>query len=127
MAFLLVVDDERALRAGLRAVLERNGHSVMEAENGNEALLLCLSKSFDLVVSDLLMPECDGLEMLMALRKVPSRPRIAVMTGAARKGPFNQLQTARSLGADVVLQKPFSGDQLLAAIDPLISLRSMPR
>jgi CheY-like chemotaxis protein len=119
MASMLVVDDEGALRGAIRAVLERCGHSVMEAENGRKALLLCQSRSFDVVVADLLMPDCDGIELLMALRKVPSRPLIAVMTGAWAQGPFNQLEIARSLGAAVALQKPFTGRQFLAAIDPL--------
>lgn len=105
----LVVDDEWAVRALLRDVLEDQGHRVTEAENGIHAERALDSGSFDLVVTDLVMPERDGLETLRLIKaRFPELPVVVASTAA------NDilLRCARMMGASGVLVKPFRREDI---------------
>jgi len=97
------------------------GHTVTEAGDGRAALKLFDQARPDLVITDIVMPTMEGLEVLMELRKRPPPVKIIAMSGGSRKSAADYLDTARLMGAAKVLTKPFSTDVLLAAIDELLA------
>jgi CheY-like chemotaxis protein len=111
----LVIDDEPAVRDMLRAVLAAAGHEVFEAADGAEALRLLEGQPADLVFCDLLMPGMDGLEAIPRIRRMLPPARIVAMCGGGNYNLGNLLNVALLLGAAVALDKPFGGDQALAA------------
>jgi DNA-binding NtrC family response regulator len=113
VARILVVDDDDAMRAIVEHPLRRQGHDVVGATNGAHALRLLGESSFDLVITDLVMPEVEGLELVRALRNRVPRPRIIAMSGAGHGGPVDYLVVARTLGATATLAKPFTQQALL--------------
>jgi CheY-like chemotaxis protein len=113
---ILVVDDEPAILAAVRVVLEAAGFEVSEAPDGLAALRLCRTQSVDLVLCDVFMPNQDGLETISVLRQQYPSVKIVAMTGGGSVWTSGLLATAQKLGALAVLQKPFTGKQLLAVI-----------
>lgn len=116
MARILLVDDEPLLRETLKIALQAAGHVVSVAQNGTAALALLADQSFDVIVTDVLMPETDGLEMIMRVRKESGNVRILAMSGGGRTRNMDMLDFARSFGADAVLAKPFLPKQLISAV-----------
>lgn len=113
---ILVVDDNEGARDFVTVALQRTGHEVLAACNGNEALAVAAETAIDLVISDVLMPECDGIELLRALRKLrPSLPVIAI-SGGSPNFDIDFLRLARTLGAVATISKPFMPADLEAAI-----------
>ena len=113
---ILVVDDEPAILAAVRVVLEAAGFEVSDAPDGVAALRLCRTQSVDLVLCDVFMPNQDGLETISALRQQNPSVKIVAMSGGGSVWTSGLLATAQQLGASAVLHKPFSGKQLLAVI-----------
>ena len=120
MAFVLLVDDDDQFRNMLQSMLERLGHSVAIARNGNEALVRYAERSPDLVITDLIMPDKEGLELIRELRQQSRDLPIIAMSGGGRTKPAIYLKMAGSLGARAVLTKPFTFRQLTAAISDAI-------
>jgi len=119
-ARILVADDEPGVRGFLRTSLEQGGYEVIEAPNGKRALDEARAGRADLVITDLVMPEQEGIETIQALRRdVPDIGIIAV--SGAFGGRF--LDVARKLGADAVLSKPVSADLLLAKVAEVLKSR----
>lgn len=115
MVSVLLVDDDTVLRRMLRLALEAEGHKIQEAGDGAEALDLFRRGSYDIVVTDILMPETDGLELLIAVRReAPERPVIAISTSGQRKLDM-MLSVAAKLGA-TTLEKPFAPSDLAEAV-----------
>ena len=112
MARLLIVDDEEAARIILGKVLERAGHEVEFASNGEEAIQVYVRSTFDLVVTDLHMPEGDGLKFIKAL--IATLPE-AVIIAVSGKGP-ELLAEAESQGVLAAFSKPIDPNELLEAI-----------
>jgi DNA-binding response OmpR family regulator len=120
MARILVIDDERLVRTSIEAVLSVKGHSVTLAADGREGLTQINKSEFDLIITDLVMPEMEGIETILEIRKKSSNLRIlAISGGGLRIGNF--LGVAAELGADEVLKKPFTNAELLAAVDRLVA------
>jgi DNA-binding response OmpR family regulator len=113
---ILVADDEPAILAAVRVVLEAAGFEVSEAPDGLAALRLCRAQSVDLVLCDVFMPNQDGLETISALRQQNPSVKIVAMSGGGSVWTSGLLATAQQLGASAVLHKPFAGKQLLAVI-----------
>ncbi|HSA63710.1 MAG TPA: response regulator [Nitrospira sp.] len=113
MAKILVIDDERPIRSLLRAALEGDDHQVLEAANGRLGLELYREWSADLIITDLVMPEMSGLDLISELTK-SARVKIIAMTGDA--DATNRLTTARLLGARQILRKPFDLPTLLSMV-----------
>jgi len=111
MANILIVDDERSVRLLLRAVLEGDSHCVFEASNGRVGLELSRERAFDLIITDLNMPEMGGLELISELTRSFLSVKVIAMTGDSESG--NRLTTAKLLGARSTLKKPFSVDTVL--------------
>jgi CheY-like chemotaxis protein len=117
MANILLIDDNPELRDILRKHLETHGHRVTAARNGDEGLALLAGSGFDIVLTDILMPQRDGVEVLReAKRRWPDLPVIAI-SGGGWIGATELLGMAERLGADKVLQKPVRRDDLIAAVD----------
>lgn len=119
-ARVLVVDDETGVRKFFRLALEQAGYEVTEAENGKQALEQALAGRVDLLITDLVMPEKEGIETIRALRRQAPGIGIIAVSGAFG-GMF--LSTARMLGADVVLSKPVDAELLLAKVAEVLGAR----
>jgi PAS domain S-box-containing protein len=119
-ARVLVADDEAGIRRFLRKTLEDAGYDVVEASNGKQALEQALSQSVDLVITDLVMPEQEGIETIQALRSHSPRIAIIAMSGAFG-GQF--LDLARLLGAHGVLKKPLSVESVLEKVSEVLKAR----
>jgi DNA-binding NtrC family response regulator len=117
----MVVDDEPELRALLRHALERQGHSVIEAENGRKALRALSGAQVDVVVTDIIMPEQEGMETISAVRRLRPEVKIIAMSGGGRRLTLDMLPLASHLGADLTFQKPFRPASLAAAVADLLA------
>ena len=117
MANILLVDDEEQLRSILRIVLESAGHDVEEAGNGKEAVESYRSRPADLLVTDIVMPEKEGIETIIQLRESYPEVKVIAMSGGGRTGDQNYLELAKKLGANQVLAKPFSNSEFLNAVN----------
>lgn len=117
MPSILVVDDQDQVRRLIRETLEQAGYEVEEARDGKEGLDRYRAKSPDLVIMDVLMPDQDGLETIMTLRREFPDARVIAMTGGSDAfGGLNFLDVAKMLGARRTLQKPFELKALLDAV-----------
>jgi CheY-like chemotaxis protein len=114
MAVILVIDDEEIIRVLLRSALEAAGYEVTEATNGREGLDLYRKKPMDLIITDILMPELSGLDMLMELTREFLDAKVIAISGAG--GERNVLDVAKLLGARQTFPKPFSMPDLLSAV-----------
>jgi DNA-binding response OmpR family regulator len=110
---VLVIEDNGDLRDLVRLALEAAGHEVLTATHGQEGLAYLTGHPVDLVITDLFMPEMDGIEVIAALRGQFPGVRIVAMSG--RPG-VDYLAVARELGAARILRKPFAMDELLSAV-----------
>jgi CheY-like chemotaxis protein len=119
MARILVVDDEPQMCRLLREALERAGYTVDDACDGLHALSRFAANQPDLVITDIIMPQREGLETIQALRrKCPSLPIIAI-SGGGRQSPDNYLTLASNFGANRVFAKPFRVEDVLSAVATL--------
>jgi CheY-like chemotaxis protein len=107
MENILVVDDEDAIRQLVKTVLEKAGYVVMEASNGKEASQLLDHLVPDLLITDLFMPEKEGIELIQEVRRRHPKMPIIAISGAQAGQSELYLKMARSLGADYILAKPF--------------------
>lgn len=117
---VLIIDDEAPVRLLMRRALERSGFDVTEAANGAEGIRAYRERRSDVVITDLFMPEQDGIETIQQLREEFPAARIIAMSGGSVIGPAGPLQDARLLGADATLPKPFSLDALTNTIRGLL-------
>jgi CheY-like chemotaxis protein len=115
MKRVLIIDDDEQLRALLSQILERAGYSVAEAAQGSMGLKLFREQPSDLVITDLIMPEKEGIETILEFRLFPMVPLIAI-SGGGRHGPQDYLAIAKRLGAQQTVSKPFSRDEILQAV-----------
>ncbi|MEX1020482.1 MAG: response regulator [Litorilinea sp.] len=119
---ILLIDNEEKLRESLRQELEQVGNCVTCAANGRIAMHLYRSQPFDLVITELIMPERDGLEVIMDLRKRMPDVKIIAISGGGQMGLHYMLSVAEKLGAQRALAKPFSSRQLLRAVQEVLAL-----
>ena len=124
MATILVIDDDQLVRGFLRAALEGQGHTVKEAGHGRAALQWLRQSPVELVLTDIYMPDCDGLEVITTLRR--EFPSIKIVAISGGSGERNLLVAARQLGAQEVLEKPINGDELLKTVAAALNDRADP-
>src|SRR3546814_6523630 len=117
MAEILLVDDDKMVCETIKQRLEHEGHGVRTASNGNEALEMVAQRQPDLVITDIIMPEREGIETLLALKKANPALKVVVMSGGGRIGRLDHLKVAARLGADATLVKPFTAAQLKSILD----------
>lgn len=115
---ILVADDEAAIVTLMRKWLTEAGHSVMCVSDGAEAVKLLKTHAFDLAITDVVMPESDGLEVIGAVKHAQPAARILAISGGGKYVQGNDcLKMAKGLGAHAVVMKPFTWEQLLAGIN----------
>lgn len=121
MSTILVVDDEPMMRDVLRQMLEREGHQVLSASDGREGRTVCQNKRPDMIVTDIIMPGEDGLDMIDQIRANGYKAPILAISGGDRviTKQFG-LQSAKLSGATEVLEKPFTRQQLVDKIRLLL-------
>jgi CheY-like chemotaxis protein len=120
MPRILVIDDEEPIRSVLRKALTCLGHTVIEAADGKEGLRKFADQGADLVITDLVMPETEGFEVLMTLKGEHPEVKIIAISGGGRQGASDNLKMAKYLGASRVIQKPMSLAQLTEALNELL-------
>lgn len=113
---ILVIDDDEMLRGMLVQTLERAGYQVIEAPHGEAGLKLFRADPADLVITDLIMPEKEGVETMLELRRDYPHLPIIVVSGGSRASGRDYLPIARQLGVRCALAKPFSRQEILDAI-----------
>ncbi len=123
MANILVVDDDEQYPIMLAKILRNNHHAVVIANDGAEALKLCSSQKFDLIITDILMPNVDGIDLIVNLIEHNSKVPVIAISGGRNTitAEFN-LQSAQTLGVHAVLKKPFTNEQLLSTVNDALAL-----
>jgi len=122
MPGILVVEDDNDLRTMLKVSLSRRRFTVLEAENGKEALAHFKPSVTDLVITDLIMPEEDGLKVIMRMRELKPSIKIIAISGGGKAGPGSYLNLAKALGADAIYSKPFSVNDMITKIEELLDI-----
>jgi len=117
---ILVVDDDAGVRAVIQAMLVLEGYAVSLADSNASALRVLEAEPFDLVITDILMPGGSGFETISGIRSRAAELPILAISGGGRVGAADCLHTARCLGANATLAKPFSHHDLLAGIRGLL-------
>ena len=121
MAQILVVDDETGIITILKEMLLKMGYGVQTASGGTEALERLSGGGVDLVVTDIVMPDVDGLELISIVQsRYPSTQIIAISGGGSQAGPEDYLRDAKDLGATRCLTKPFMLKDLAALVKELL-------
>ena len=117
---ILVVDDEADIVTTLVQLLQREGHRVTSAADGRQAIA-CLGKvAFDVVITDMFMPEVDGAQLIMVIRRVqPNAAIVAMSGGGVYMSPTEALAMARKLGTSALLSKPFGREELITCLQSL--------
>jgi len=118
---ILIIDDDEQMRILLRQVMEWSGYAVVEAADGRAGMLQQRKEHADLVITDLIMPEQEGLETITGLKKEYPALKIIAISGGGRIGPDAYLPAAQELGADRVFSKPFDVRELATAVRELLA------
>ena len=120
MASILVIDDEFYIREILFQALSRAGYNVSCAANGKVAINIMKEKKFSLIITDLIMPEKEGIETIIEVKSSFPDLKIIAISGGGRGSPYNYLNIAKNLGAHKVFEKPFDLNEILLAVKNLI-------
>jgi DNA-binding response OmpR family regulator len=121
---VLLIDDDPALLGLMAKAFIAAGYTTHTAENGRKGLLALDSYTPDLVVTDIVMPEMEGIGAILQIKRRPQPPKIIAISGAGPGGRRDYLSWAKHLGADEVLAKPFRVSQILAISNRLIGKNS---
>ena len=122
MYHILVVDDESRIRAIIRKYAEFEGHSVTEASDGMEAVLLCRKNEYDLIIMDIMMPELDGFSACREIRKITTTPIIML---SARGEEYDRIN-GFEVGVDDYVMKPFSPKELMLRVNAIMKRVNAP-
>jgi len=119
MANVLAVDDAKVMRDMMRVVLEKNGHTVVTAEDGLEALDIAKANSFDIVFTDINMPKMSGIALVAKLRELPGYEYLPILMVTTENADYRK-QKAKVNGATGWLEKPISEARILKAISKVL-------
>ncbi len=122
MGTILVVDDEEEVRSLLRLTLEREGYTVFDAADGTQAMAVYREHGVDVVITDIVMPEKEGIELIMELKALDSETPIIAISGGGRIDPHDYLKWAGRFGVEYTFTKPVDRQDLLDAVDCLMEL-----
>jgi CheY-like chemotaxis protein len=120
MAVLLVIDDDAGMRKLMVRTLSSGSHRVLEAENGQEGLRLMDEHKPDVVITDILMPQKEGIETIREVQERAPATKIIAISGGGVSHNLMFLDVARAFGADAVLAKPFRPAQLVETVEQLL-------
>jgi len=121
MAKILVFDDEPSILLMLKKMLEKAGHEVEIALNGSDGMELFKKNKPDLLITDIIMPQKDGLEVVLELRKKYPELKIIAISGGGRIHPEGYLPSAKHFGANLIFQKPLVQKEFLEAVSSLLN------
>jgi CheY-like chemotaxis protein len=116
---VLVIDDDDQFRLMMRRLLEKEGYAVHEASNGKEGIKAFRKLQTDVVVTDIIMPEVEGVETILSLRKEFPNVKIIAISGGGRNAPDGYLVMAQKLGAEFVMEKPIERKMFLEELKRL--------
>ena len=119
-ARILLVDDDRLVSETLSAILQQAGYVTTTAANGDAGLKQLQSQEFDLVITDIMMPQKDGIETILEIRRNNPSQKIIAISGGSLEVNLDFLKFAEKLGADGILHKPINREQLLTVVGPLL-------
>lgn len=122
MQNILVIDDDKLMCMALAKILTSAGYNVSQAHDGYEGLRLYRSQHFDLIITDLIMPDKEGIQIIRELRKENNKVRIIAMSAGGRGGATDYLKWARLMGAKQCLNKPIKRDELLKAVATVLAM-----
>ena len=120
MKRILIIDDDHHILVMLKKMLEKAGFEVDLASNGVDGLELFQKIQADLVITDIIMPEKEGLETIREMKRIRSDLKIIAMSGGGKISADNYLETAKIFGASLVLEKPFSQKTMVDAVLKLL-------
>jgi DNA-binding NtrC family response regulator len=123
MLKILVIDDSSTILLIVGQTLMAAGYGISTCQDAKTALRMARQERFDLIITDIYMPDSDGLDLMRDLRRL--RPDVPFLAMSGMTGQFNMLKVAKHLGASQTLQKPFSAQDLLAAVEAAIG-KSQP-
>ena len=123
MANILIIDDEELVRLTLRQMLEDAGHDVAEAADGREGIARYKERPADLVITDIIMPEKEGIETIIELQHHDPAIQIIAMSGGGRLRNLDFLNVAEKFGATRILAKPFEDEEFLEAVEDCLRQR----
>lgn len=120
MARILIIDDEPIIRDVLKDILEREGYEIVAASDGNDGIKIHQENPADLIITDLIMPEKEGIETIMELQRDFKDVKIIAMSGGGKIDPNTYLQIAKTVGAVETLAKPFDLKKLLKTVQEVL-------
>lgn len=123
MASILIIEDDDDLRLAIKRMLQMFGYDVIEAPDGEKGIQLYQEIPTDLIITDIFMPEKDGLLTITNLKEKYPDIKIVALSGGGRNGALNYLKTAKKLGADLIFEKPVDIDVLLGAVNQLLETK----
>jgi DNA-binding response OmpR family regulator len=121
MKNILVIEDNENMLRMMNDLLSRSGYHVVSAVDGIAGMKAYRAAKPDLVITDIIMPDKEGLEVIMDLVKETPKPKIIAMSGGGMMEPRTYLSLAEKLGADEIIQKPFRPAELLALVEKLLA------
>ena len=127
MLRILVIDDEPLIRSTVVTILTREGFSVEEASDGAAGIAMFRKNQPDVVITDVFMPNRDGIEVVMELKRSYPHSKIIAMTGGGQMRMMEIGSAANILGADHILHKPFDRESLLATVSAALGTPSSPK
>jgi YesN/AraC family two-component response regulator len=126
MARILIIDDEPQIRSMLKLMLERDGYEVVEAPDGVEGIRVYRQNPADLIITDLIMPNKDGIGMIIDLKKEFPEVKIIAMSGGGLNKPDGYLKGAKKLGASCTLTKPIDREEILRVVAAILKNTPLP-
>ncbi len=121
MARILVIDDEESICNLFKKLLTGAGYEVLTALNGKEAIDLCNEIFFDLIITDIFMPEVDGLEFIREIRSSRPSAKIIAISGGSPRINSDYLKVAILMGADYSFHKPFNNEKILTTVNNILT------
>lgn len=121
MKTILIIDDEATIVAMLKKLFERAEFSVLTANDGEKGIELTIQNEIDLVITDIVMPEKEGISVILELKQIRPNCKIIAMSGGGFIDPHDYLESAQEMGAHAVFRKPFETRELLEKVRELLS------
>ncbi len=120
MKKILVVDDDDLIRDLIYEILEPNGYQILLADNGNKALEILDQEEVDLIITDIIMPDKEGIETIIDIKKKLPRAKIIAMSGGGQLDANSYLSIAKKLGVKATITKPFDPAKLIRTIEEVL-------
>lgn len=126
MAQLLVIDDDEQVRKTLANMLSSAGHTVATADDGRSGARAAAIAAYDVILVDILMPEKEGIETIIELRRQQPSVKLIAISGGGRTESVDFLDLAKQLGADAALRKPIALRRLVETVNALLGASEAP-